>query len=160
MTTNFQQFNSKSDEELIELIMGNPDSIDASMAHAVLDYRKYLASKRQNELSFIIAIIMAIFALVQVTIAFCNFQSSNAVVYVVSPTATSTPTLTATSTNTPMLTATSTQHPSPSPTLPSISAAIPQGDVTITATDDGGKKLLIPLTTGTRVSALSKDTRP
>ena len=157
MKTKFQQYNSKSDEELIELSMGN--SVDASMAHAVLDYRKYVALKNQNKLSFFLAIIVAFFALIQVSIAVLNFQNPMGAVQIENPTESSSPTLAPTATNTSISIASPTQQPPPSPTLPYVGTAILQFDVTVAATDDNGVEILITLTAGTRVTVLSKDTK-
>ena len=73
MKTNFQQYNSKSDEELIELSMGN--SVDASMSHAVLEYRKYLQAKRQTKLSFALATLAALMTWLRLRLPFSIFES-------------------------------------------------------------------------------------
>ena len=158
MKTNFQQYNSKSDEDLIELSMSN--SVDVSMARAVLDYRKYIALKKQNNLSFSLSLIVAFFALIQVYIATLEFQRSKETVQIDKPTGTSSPTLAITITNTPISIPSLTQHPSHLPTLPSISTAILQQDFTITATDGGEIINYIYLTAGTSVNILSIDSNP
>ena len=164
MKTNFQQFNSKSDEELIELSMGN--SVDASMAHNVLEYRKYLEAKLQNQLSFRIAKIMAWVALIQlgiaffqVTIAFFDFRNSNTVIHVASATESSTPIPSATSTKTSKPIPSPTQQPTPSSSLPNEGTEILQSYVTVVTTDDNEVELLISKTAGTAGAELSKGTK-
>lgn len=110
MKTDFQLYNSKSDEELIELSVGNPT--DANMARTVLEYRKYRETKRQNRLSFGLAILVAFIAFCQFTITAFNFVNSDTYNKIFNPTPTATFAITATPNSTytpttlPLLTST------------------------------------------------------
>lgn len=60
---------SKSDSELIEIIQSAPDNRAGKVAKEILEYRKYLAQRRQNSAIFWLTIVLTISAIVQAAVA-------------------------------------------------------------------------------------------
>ena len=59
----------KTDAELIKIIVTAPDNAAAKAAKEQLEYRKYLAQKRQNTGILLLTIILMLSAIVQATVA-------------------------------------------------------------------------------------------
>jgi hypothetical protein len=55
----FKDYLSKSDSDLIEIFLSNPENPNAKIAKEILEYRKYLAFKDQNKKLLILTIVLA-----------------------------------------------------------------------------------------------------
>jgi hypothetical protein len=151
MKTKFQQYDARSDQQLIELSMEN--SADAVMARNVLEYRKYQATKRQTQLSFRLAGIVASLGLLQLLIAAFNVWWSLNTAVPTTPIAA--PSSAALAANTPA----PGQLTIATASLSADSAVLKQ-EITVSLTDASGIPIQITLPAGSGVIILSKDTSP
>ena len=66
--TTYEELSKKSDQALIKLITSTYDGPDKNLAGEILEYRKYLATKKQNQAIVWLTIVMTISSIIDVII--------------------------------------------------------------------------------------------
>jgi hypothetical protein len=62
-------YENKTDKELINLVINNHDTDEGKEAREILEYRKYLATKRYNAWLLVLTIVLAGSTILQVVVS-------------------------------------------------------------------------------------------